>query len=57
MNESSAYLWNEIQESDYFDENTLADLLTNRYSVSQDIALSDSKKLISEWEKAGIIEK
>lgn len=44
MNESSAYLWNEIQESDYFDENTLADLLTNRYSVSQDIALSDSKE-------------
>lgn len=56
MNESSAYLWNNIQSLDYFDEQTLSNLLTDKYSVTSDIAISDSKKLIEDWLKAGIIE-
>ncbi len=56
MNESSAYLWNNIQSLDYFDEQTLSNLLTEKYSVTSDIAISDSKKLIEDWLKAGIIE-
>lgn len=57
MNESSAYLWEEICELNYFDENILAQLLTRRYAVSNDTALSDSKKIISDWIDAGIISK
>lgn len=56
MNESSAYLWNNIQDLDYFDENILANLLTEEYSVTAETALNDSKKLIKDWLKAGIIE-
>lgn len=56
MNESSAYLWNNIQDLDYFDENILANLLTEEYSVTDETALNDSKKIIKDWLKAGIIE-
>lgn len=56
MNESSAYLWNEISSLNFFDENTLTDLLTERYQVTTEIAFADSKKIMSEWMKAGIVE-
>lgn len=56
MNESSAYLWNNIAELDYFDENILSNLLTEEYSVTAETALNDSKKIIQDWFKAGIIE-
>ncbi|WP_298454373.1 PqqD family protein [uncultured Prevotella sp.] len=56
MNESSAYLWKKIQSCDFFDEKTLSDLLTDRYSVTSATAINDSKKLIEDWLKAGIIE-
>ncbi len=56
MNESSAYLWNEIFSLNFFDENTLTDLLTEKYQVTTEIAFADSKKIMSEWMKAGIVE-
>lgn len=56
MNESSTYLWNNIAELDYFDENILSNLLTEEYSVTAETALNDSKKIIQDWFKAGIIE-
>lgn len=56
MNESSAYLWNNIQHLEYFDDKTLMNLLTKEYSVTSEVALNDSKKIIKNWLKASIIE-
>lgn len=56
MNETSAYLWQLIQDKDYFDEECLASLLTERYDVDDNTALNDAKELVSLWNKAGIIE-
>lgn len=56
MNESSAYLWKEICSLDFFDEITLTALLTEKYQVTTDTALADSKKIISDWMNAGLID-
>lgn len=55
MNESSAYLWTNIQGQD-FDAQTLADLLTQEYDVKHETALADAQNLIKQWLKAEIIE-
>jgi hypothetical protein len=55
MNESSAYLWKNIQGTD-FDENTLAELLLKEYEVDEATARSDAKALVEKWLEAGIIE-
>lgn len=55
MNESSAYLWEEIAGIDFTPEN-LAKLLLERYEVSEDTALNDAKNVSEQWMKAGIIE-
>ena len=55
MNETSAYLWKNIQGID-FDENTLAGLLLEEYEVDEATARSDAKALVEKWLEAGIIE-
>ena len=55
MNESSAYLWNEITGIDFTPE-ILAKLLLERYEVSEDTAMNDAKNISEQWMKAGIIE-
>ena len=55
MNETSAYLWKNIQGID-FDENTLARLLLEEYEVDEATARSDAKALVEKWLEAGIIE-
>ena len=55
MNESSAYLWKNIQPLDDFDAETLARLLTEEYEVDEATALTDAKALIQQWTQAGII--
>lgn len=57
MNESSAYLWRQIQDgkSD-FTAADLANMLTEEYEVDQNTALADAKTVISQWQEAGIIE-
>lgn len=55
MNESSAYLWNNIQGKE-FDKNDLVELLTQEYDVDADTAAKDVKALVAQWLKAGIIE-
>jgi len=55
MNETSAYLWKNIQGID-FDENTLAGLLLEEYEVDEATARSDAKALVEKWFEAGIIE-
>ena len=53
LNDSAAYVWQEIVEVD-FDEFKIAELLTGKYDVTEDIALADARQLMSEWTKAGI---
>ena len=56
MNESSAYLWENLGGKDFTCED-MANLLTDRYEVNYEQALEDSKRLAELWNSAGIIEK
>ena len=55
MNESSAYLWKNIQDKD-FSEDELVKLLTEEYEVDEITAKSDVNSLVKSWLDAGIIE-
>jgi len=55
MNESSAYLWQHIQDTD-FTADTLTRLLLDEYEVDESTARSDAEALIQKWLEAGIIE-
>lgn len=55
MNESSAYLWQNIQGKEFTHED-LVDLLTQEYEVDEATALKDVKALTELWLQAGIIE-
>ncbi|MBQ8157665.1 MAG: PqqD family protein [Prevotella sp.] len=55
MNESSAYLWNNIAGKT-FTADTLVELLTEEYDVDKDTAKKDVDVLLSKWLEAGIIE-
>lgn len=56
MNQSAAYLWEQISDGSWFDAQRLAMLLTNEYDVSYELALQDAQQTISKWQNAGIIE-
>ncbi|MGM9693730.1 MAG: PqqD family protein [Alloprevotella sp.] len=56
LNESAAFLWENIQDKE-FDAETLAELLLQEYEVDKDAALADSQQLVEEWKECGIIEK
>ncbi|MGN1376451.1 MAG: PqqD family protein [Prevotella sp.] len=56
MNETSAYLWEEIQKKECFDTESLADLLLEKYEVDRETALNDAAELIKQWQEAEIIE-
>lgn len=55
MNESSAYLWKNVEEKD-FTVDMLKKLLTDRYDVDDTTAANDAEKLASDWVEAGIVE-
>lgn len=55
MNESSAYLWKQVQNKE-FDADTLTGLLTDEYDVDKETAMKDVKALIEQWVDAGIVE-
>lgn len=55
MNESSAYLWKNIEDKNFSNE-TLRDLLTAEYDVDADTALKDAEAITRKWAEAGIIE-
>ena len=56
MNESSAYLWREVQQRDSFTAKDLADLLLKEYDVDEETALKDAESLVEQWVNAGIVE-
>ena len=55
MNESSAYLWNNIQNKDFSKEDLVA-LLMEEYEVDEPTATQDVSLLVDQWMQAGIIE-
>lgn len=55
MNESAAYLWQQMGDGDYVAED-LAQMLVARYEVDEATALSDCRKLIDEWREVGVID-
>ena len=55
MNESSAYLWQNIQGKEFTHED-LVGLLTQEYEVYEATAMKDVKALTELWLQAGIIE-
>ena len=55
MNESSAYLWKNIQDKE-FSEDDLVKLLIEEYEVDEVTAKSDISSLVKSWLNAGIIE-
>lgn len=55
MNESSAYLWKQVQGMESFTNEDLARLLTEEYEVDLDTAMTDAIQLSEQWLQAGII--
>lgn len=56
MNESSAYLWKNVQGMESFSHDDLVKLLTDEYEVDEETAMNDVKSLTDLWMQAGIIE-
>jgi len=56
LNESAAYLWQKAGELGVFTAEQLADKLQEEYEVSAEQALTDVKRIVSEWQKVGIVE-
>ena len=56
MNETAAYLWQQVEDGKEFDTKSLAALLSNEYEVSETQALQDADKTLQAWLSAGIIE-
>ncbi len=61
MNESSAFLWNEIQGKDFSIED-LAKMLTDNYQIDENTplpmstALADAEMVVRQWKETGILE-
>ena len=45
MNESSAYLWEEVQKMDSFTVDNLVELICNQYEIDEDTARKDATML------------
>lgn len=54
LNESAAYLWNEVDGKEFTPE-TLAALLTEKYEIDNSTALADATSLVQKWVEAGLI--
>ena len=55
MNESSAFLWNNIKDKT-FDVDMLKDLLVKEYGIDEQTAANDAKSVAQQWIDAGIAE-
>ena len=54
LNESAAYLWEEVGNND-FTEETLKQYLLKKYEVTEEKAANDVKNLINKWQEWGMI--
>ena len=55
MNESSAYLWSNLQGKDFTVDDMVA-LLTQEYDVDDATARRDSEHLMALWKEAGLLD-
>ena len=55
MNESSAYLWESVKDTE-FDASTLKKLLCAEYDVDETTAKNDAEALLNSWLEAQIVE-
>lgn len=55
LNESAAYLWNNVMGQE-FTVDTLTNLLLEEYEVDEATARGDAETLVQKWQEAGIIE-
>ena len=56
MNESSAYLWEEVQKMGTFTVDNLVELICNQYEIDETTARKDALSLAAQCGTAGIIE-
>lgn len=54
LNETAAWLWESLPDTD-FSRETLVELLLENYEVDEQTAKNDIEELIESWFKAGII--
>lgn len=55
MNETSAFLWKEVENKE-FDADTLAKLLVEHWDVDAEMAQKDVEALLKSWEEADILD-
>ncbi len=55
LNESAAYLWTELVGKEFTAED-MAKLLIERYGIDEQLALTDSERLINTWVEIGVVE-
>ena len=55
LNESASYLFEQVQGKE-FTQDTLADLLLDRYEVDAERARDDAAAIMNKWVEAGIAE-
>lgn len=55
MNESSAYLWKNVEGKE-FDTEALKNLLLDEYEVDENTAKTDAETIARQWLGAGIVE-
>jgi hypothetical protein len=55
LNESAAYLWKELVDKE-FTQQEMAELLIKRYGIDEQLAMSDSEKLMASWVEIGLAE-
>ena len=55
MNESSAYLWKNVEGKE-FNTEALKNLLLDEYEVDENTAKTDAETIARQWLEAGIVE-
>ena len=55
FNDVAAFLWKKASEMDDFTVETLAATLTAEYNVDGDTALNDTRNLLANWQKEGLL--
>jgi hypothetical protein len=60
MNDTAAFLWENIQPMEAFTADTLAQLILDEYGdqehVTREVAQNDAKQVLEQWIDAGIVE-
>ena len=54
LNATAAYLWEQVSGLEEFTVEQLAKLLTDKYEVSDEVALKDAEAIAQKWIEIGI---